>query len=46
MVRAQLAHQDDRKWVDVLPGIMLIFNEMEQESRGYSASQIMWEQNI
>ena len=33
MVRAQLAHRDDRYWVDVLPGVMLLFNEMEQEKR-------------
>ena len=31
MVWAQLAHRDDREWVDVLPGIMLVYNEMEQE---------------
>ena len=34
MVWAQLAHSDDRKWVDVLPGIMLIYNEMEQKTMG------------
>ena len=38
MVRAQLAHRDDREWVDVLPGIMLMYNEMEQENHGYTAS--------
>ena len=42
MIQAQLAHRDDRDWVDVLPGIMLMFNEMDQENHGYSASQIMW----
>ena len=41
MVQAQLAHRDDREWVDALPGIMLIYNEMEQENHGYTASQIM-----
>ena len=46
MVRTQLAHQDDSKWVDVLPGIMLIYNEMELENHGYTASQIMWGQNM
>ena len=46
MVRAQLAHRDDREWEDVLPGIMLIYNEMEQENHGYTASQIMWGKNM
>ena len=46
MVRAQLGHQDDREWVDVLPGIMLMYNEMEQENHGYTASQIMWGKNM
>ena len=41
MIRAQLAHRDDRDWVDVLPGVMLMFNKMDQENHGYSASQIM-----
>ena len=38
MVRAQLGHRDDHEWMDVLPGIMLMYNEMEQESHGYMAS--------
>ena len=42
MVQAQLAHRNDRKWVDVLLGIMLIYNETEQENHGYTAFQIMW----
>ena len=46
MVRAQLANRDDRDWVDVLPGVMLLFNEMEQDNHGYSASQIMWGQGM
>ena len=46
MVRAQLAHRDDRKWVDVLPGIMLMYNEMELENHGYTAYQIMWGKNM
>ena len=41
MIRAQLAHRDDRDWVDVLPGVMLMFNKTDQENYGYSASQIM-----
>ena len=44
MIRVQLANGDDRDWVDVLPGVMLLFNEMEQGNDGYSASQIMWGQ--
>ena len=46
MVRAQLANQDDRDWINVLPGIILLFNEMEQDNHGYSASQIMWGQGM
>ena len=46
MIRAQLAHRDDRDWVDVLPGEMLMFNEMYQENHGYLASQIMWGQGM
>ena len=42
MVRAQLAHRDDREWVDVLQGIMLMHNEMEQDNHRYTTSQIMW----
>ena len=34
MVRAQLSHRDDCYWVDVLPGVMLVYNEMEQENHG------------
>ena len=34
MVRAQLSHHDDRDWKNMLPGIMLMYNEMEQESHG------------
>ena len=44
MIQAQLAHRDGKDWVDVLPGIMLMFNEMDQENHGYSASRIMWGQ--
>ena len=46
MMRAQLDRRDDRKRVDVLPGIMLMCNEMEQENHGYMASQIMWGMNM
>ena len=41
MIRAHLVNRDDRGWVDVLPGIMLAHNEMEQGQHGYSASQVM-----
>ena len=46
MIRAHLANRDDRGWVDVLPGIMLAYNEMEQGQHGYSASQVMWGQGM
>ena len=46
MVRAQLGHRNDRDWVNVLPGIMLMYNELEQESHGYMASQIIWGKNM
>ena len=41
MIQAQLANRDDNDWVDVLPRIMLLFNEMEEGNNGHSASQIM-----
>ena len=46
MVRAQLSLRDDRDGVDVLPGVMLINNEMEQENHGYTAPRIMWGKNV
>ena len=46
MVRSQLDNCDDHNWVNVLPGIMLMYNEMEQENHGYTASQIMWGKNM
>ena len=46
MVRAQLANRDGIDWVDALPGVMLLLNEMEQDNHGYSASQIMWGQGM
>ena len=46
MIRAQLAHTDERDWVDVLPGVMLLFNEMDQDNHWYSASQIIWGQGM
>ena len=46
MIRAHLVNRDDRGWVDVLPGIMLAYNKMEQGQHGYSASQVMWGQGM
>ena len=46
MIRAQLAHRDDKDWMDVLPGVMLMLNEMDQGNHVYSASQIMWGQEM
>ena len=46
MIRAKLALRDDRDWVDVLPVVMLMFNEINQENHGYSASQPMWGQGM
>ena len=46
MIRAHLINHDDHYWVDVLPGVMLMYNEMEQGQHGYSASQVMWGQGM
>ena len=46
MVRAQLGHHNDCDWVNVLLDIMLMYNEMEQENHGYTASQIIWGKNM
>ena len=46
MIRDHLVNRDDQGWVDVLPGAMLAYNEMEQEQHGYSASQVMWGQDM
>ena len=46
MIQAHLVNRDDRGWVDVLPGVMLAFNEMEQGQHGYSASQVMLGQGM
>ena len=42
MIRATLGKRNVQDWSTLLPGIMLMKNEMSQESHGYSASQIMW----
>ena len=46
MICAHLVNRDDRGWVDVLPGVMLAYNEMEQGQYGYSASQVMLGQGM
>ena len=46
MIWAHFVNRDDRGWVDVLPGVMLAYNEMEQGQHGYSASQVMWGQGM
>ena len=46
MIRAHLVNRDDRDWVDVLPGVILAYNEMEQGQHGYSALQVMWGQGM
>ena len=46
MIFSHLVNHDDRYWVDVLSGIMLLYNEMEQVQHGYSASQVMWRQGM
>ena len=46
MIRAHLVNRDDRGWVDVLPSVMLAYNEMEQGQHGYSAPQVMWGQGM
>ena len=42
MLRAHLSSQGDENWVDLLPGVMLTFNEMTQDQHGFMASQILW----
>ena len=39
LLRAHLSNQDDDNWVDLLPGVMLTFNEMTQDHHGCTASQ-------
>ena len=46
MIRVHLINRNDRGWVDVLPGIMLVYNKVEQGQHGYSASQVMWGQGM
>ena len=44
MIRSHLVSRDDSDWIDVVPGVTLMYNEMEQGEYGYSASQKMWGQ--
>ena len=41
-LRAHLSSEDNDNWVDLLPGILLTFNEMTQDYHGFTASQILW----
>ena len=45
LLRAHLSKQDDDNWVDLLPGVMLTFNEMTQDHHGSTTSQILWGQS-
>ena len=46
MLRAHLVNREDENWVDLLPGVMLTFNEMTQDQHGFTASQILWGQGM
>ena len=46
MLRAHLVNREDENWVDLLPGVMLTFNEMTQDQHGLTASQILWGQGM
>ena len=46
LLRAHLSNQGDDNWVDLLPGVMLTFNEMTQDHHGFTASQILWGQSM
>ena len=46
LLRAHLSSEDDDNWVDLLPGVMLTFNEMTQDHHGFTASQILWGQSM
>ena len=39
LLQVHLSSQDDDNWVDLLPGVMLTFNEMTQDHHGFTASQ-------
>ena len=46
MLRSHLVNRADENWVDVLPGVMLTFNEMTQDQHGFTTSQILWGQGM
>ena len=46
LLRAHLSSREDEDWVDLLPGVMLTFNEMTQDQHGFTASQILLEQGM
>ena len=46
LLRAHLSSHEDEDWVDLLPGVMLTFNEMAQDQHGFTASQILWGQGM
>ena len=46
LLRAHFSSGDDDNWVDLLPGVMLTFNEMTQDHHGFTASQILWGQSM
>ena len=46
MLQAHLVNREDENWVDLLPGVMLTFNEMTQDQHGFTASQILWGQGM
>ena len=46
MLRAHLSSREDENWVDLLPGVMLTFNEMTRDQHGYTAFQILWGQGM
>ena len=38
--------KDDDSWVNLLPRVMLTFNEVTQDHHGFTASQILWGQSM
>ena len=46
MLRAHLVYREDENWVDLLPWVMLTFNEMTRDQHGFTASQILWGQGM
>ena len=46
LLRARLSIQEDENCVDLLPGVMLTFNEMTQDQHGFTALQILWGQSM